>query len=135
MGKHMISFLIISSFSLISWSQIAKNETEIMDFLNKKEGWEKSEIVQLNVKLNKKKEVLLFKSNLECGSGTCDQYLFIKNEKGTFQGIGVINGHFKIRNETSNGFFNLESISSVGASETEKTTTLWKFNGSQYVAQ
>ena len=96
-------FTVLFSFFLMPLSAFSQNtrttlkESFLVDYVAQKEKANADDIRRLVLKKDKafKKGVILLNNSNTCGIGLCTYYTFVKNQQGSFDFAGMIEGVFK----------------------------------------
>lgn len=123
----LVLFLAIPVYAKVP--SVTLSESYLSNYVAQKENVSADEIRRIVLKKDKafKDGVILLNSISGCGVGTCSYYAFVKNERGSFDFAGQIEGLFQSTNEIKNS--NLPEIvtqAKAGTEVSEKTN--WRYN-------
>lgn len=131
-----ISFYLVLFSFLSGVAQAAQKtpavtlkESFLPDYVAQKENAKPEDIRRIVLKKDSafKHGVILLNNSLSCGVGLCSYYVFIKNEKGSFDYAGIIEGVFKDTKEVA-GSTLPEIITESRSGEDKAKSVKWNFN-------
>jgi hypothetical protein len=135
MNPILLTAALLFSCAGASDLNLVADQTGILSFLNRRESWERSEILWADVDLAVGKTTRAYFSKLACGRGVCPQYLFLKIRDGRWRLIGALPAQLERTQQVQKGFRVLRTTSFVGEPEAEGLPQTFAFDGERYRAQ